>query len=118
MRKGFLPTQVSMGRPLAGLMVMVLVSGMVILLRAIFVIRCPSGGVFEDVAGNAVVFGLVADDVFVVVTLPDSRSGGAADQIQAVGDRGFIGPEDGGDGTRDGFAELFEGGRIGWGTAG
>ena len=46
-------------------------------------------GVVYDVFADLVQFGFVADDVFVIIALPDAGFGGVAEAIDFGGDRGF-----------------------------
>ena len=65
----------------------------------VFPIRFPFQGVKADVFPNTVQFALVADDAFVVVSLPDGGAWGVADFVDAFGHGGFEGSDDGPQGS-------------------
>ncbi len=51
----------------------------------IFLIGFPLAGIVMDVFADAVQFGLIPDDVFVIIPLPDGLAGGAADLVDLFG---------------------------------
>ena len=71
----------------------------------IFIVLVPVERVIEDVSGDALVIGLVADNMFVIIPLPDI----ARIQISpgAAGNRAFECPNDRRQGTDRRFAEFF-----------
>jgi hypothetical protein len=44
-------------------------------------IHLPSGGISHDVFPDTLQFGIVADDVFIIIALPDGQAGGGAQVI-------------------------------------
>jgi hypothetical protein len=51
-------------------------------IRIFFVLQ-PPGGVFGDVFPDAVHFGIIAEYVFVIITMPDGDAGGVSMDIDA-----------------------------------
>lgn len=49
----------------------------------------PASRVIGNVSADLIQFGMIADDAVVVITLPDGKTGEAADFIYAFGDDGF-----------------------------
>ena len=74
-------------------------------LAGVFVVICPMGRVGCDVKMNAIVFIGIADDMFIIIALPDVCAVELAANL--TGDGSFIGAHDCGNGTRNGFAKLF-----------
>ncbi len=67
----------------------------------------PSGGIGQDVFADGNQFGLIPDDVFVIIALPHGRAGRGARKIDVSGGGRFERPDDGGNGTDRRFSELF-----------
>lgn len=73
----------------------------------VFLVVLPVGRVGGDVFLDAGDVGIIADDVFVIVALPDGTCPGVDIAARGIGDSGFEGAYDGGDGRGHGSAELF-----------
>jgi hypothetical protein len=81
----------------------------------IFTVQMPAARVVDDVTPDGIQGTFMANDVFVIIALPDRCAGGAAYCVDAFGDGGFERSQDGRDGSGNGFAELFRDINIGCG---
>jgi len=66
----------------------------------IFTVHFPLYGIVDDVFPYSVQFVFIADDMFVVIALPEFPTGGAACFINAFGYRGFESANYGANGLR------------------
>ena len=63
--------------------------------------------IIEDICGDLLVRWFVADNVFVIIPLPDRRAGGLTNQVDLPGNGGFECAHNGWDRPGHRFAELF-----------
>ena len=73
----------------------------------IFVVVFPIRRIGFDIFPFGFHIALIANNVFIIIFLPNGRCIARAGIVDAQSDSGFIGTNNGGDGTGNGFAELF-----------
>ena len=73
----------------------------------VILILSPSRRIIQDILADAVQIVLVADNVFVIISLPDGRALGLSHIVNAFGAGRFEGTNDGWDGIDGRFSKTF-----------